>query len=191
MSDGNGRISRFLVNDILRRDYAVPKPFILPISATITNTSSERVGYDRALEHFSRPLVRAYAERYRFDAPAAYQDNVEGNFAFDAYEEALPVWRYPGLTYQAHYLGKLIETTIEKEMRAEADLLRSIDRARIAVKQHLEGPNTDIDQIIRSVRENGWVVSGKLKKLFPMLEDVQLQQDIVDAVRAALEGDLD
>jgi len=101
----------------------------------------------------------------------------------------LPVWRYPDLTYQAHYLGKLIETTIEKEMRAEADLLRSIDRARIAVKQHLEGPNTDIDQIIRSVRENGWVVSGKLKKSFPMLEDVQLQHDIVNAVRAALEGE--
>lgn len=190
MSDGNGRISRFLVNDVLRRDQAVPAPFILPISATMTNTSSERVGYDRALEHFSRPLMRAYAERYRFDAPVACQDNVEGNFAFDAYEEALPVWRYPDLTYQAHYLGKLIETTIEKEMRAEADLLRSIDRARIAVKQHLEGPNTDIDQIIRSVRENGWVVSGKLKKSFPMLEDVQLQQDIVNAVRAALEGSL-
>ncbi|MBP1207287.1 DNA-binding XRE family transcriptional regulator [Duganella sp. 1411] len=55
MSDGNGRISRFLVNDILRRDGAVPAPFIIPISATITDNSRERAGYDRALEALSKP----------------------------------------------------------------------------------------------------------------------------------------
>lgn len=188
MSDGNGRISRFLVNDVLRRDRAVPAPFILPISATITNSASERVGYDRALEHFSRPLMRAYSEHYRFGAPVQHADGVESNFEFDAYDEALPVWRYPDLTYQAHYLGRVIKVTIEEEMRAEADLLRSIERARLAVKQHLEGPNTDIDQIIRSVRDNGWTVSGKLKKAFPMLEDGELQHAIVTSVRAALES---
>jgi hypothetical protein len=191
MSDGNGRISRFLVNDVLRRDNAVPAPFILPISATITNSSSERVGYDRSLEHFSRPLMRAYSERYQFGALVQHADGVESNFVFDAYDEALPVWRYPDLTFQAAWLGRVIKITIEQEMRSEADLLRSIDRARVAVKEHLEGPNTDIDQIIRSVRENGWVVSGKLKKAFPMLEDVQLQHDIVASVRAALEGEPD
>lgn len=191
MSDGNGRISRFLVNDVLRRDNAVPAPFILPISATITNTSSERVGYDRALAHFSRPLMRAYSERYRFGTSVQHDDRVKSNFEFDAYDDALPVWRYPDLTFQAAYLGRVIQVTIEQEMRAEADLLRSIDRARVAVKEQLEGPNTDIDQIIRSVRENGWVVSGKLKKAFPMLEDVQLQEDIVTSVRAALEGEPD
>jgi len=191
MSDGNGRISRFLVNDVLRRDNAVPAPFILPISATITNSSSERVGYDRALEHFSRPLMRACSERYQFGVSTLHADSVESNFVFDAYEEALPVWRYPDLTFQAAWLGRVIRVTIEQEMRAEADLLRSIDRARVAVKEHLEGPNTDIDQIIRSVRENGWVVSAKLKKAFPMLEDVQLQHDIVASVRAALESEPD
>lgn len=191
MGDGNGRISRFLVNDVLRRDSAVPAPFILPISATITNSSSERVGYDRALEHFSRPLMRAYSGRYHFGAPALHADGVTSNFEFDAYDDALPVWRYPDLTFQAAWLGRVIKVTIEQEMRAEADLLRNIDRARLAVKQHLEGPNTDIDQIIRSVRENGWVVSGKLKKAFPMLEDAQLQHDIVTSVRAALEGEPD
>lgn len=187
MSDGNGRISRFLVNDVLRRDNAVPAPFILPISATITNSASERVAYDRALEHFSRPLMRAYGDRYRFGALVHHPDAVESNFAFDAYDEALPVWRYPDLTYQSQYLGQLIKATIEQEMRAEADLLRSIERARMAVKEHIEGPNTDIDQIIRSLRDNDWVFSGKLKKVFPMLEDLQLQEAIVASLRAALE----
>ena len=135
--------------------------------------------------------MRAYGEHYHFSAPVRHADGVQSNFSFDAYNDALPVWRYPDLTFQAAYLGRVIKVTIEQEMRAEADLLRSLDRARLAVKQHLEGPNTDIDQIIRSVRENGWKVSGKLKKTFPMLEDVQLQEDIVESVRIALEGEPD
>ena len=57
MSDGNGRISRFIINDVLRRDKAVPAPFILPVSATITSTVVNRRGYDQVLELFSRPLV--------------------------------------------------------------------------------------------------------------------------------------
>ncbi|MFT4103565.1 MAG: Fic family protein, partial [Burkholderiaceae bacterium] len=47
MSDGNGRISRFLINDVLRRDGAVPEPFILPVSATITSSVIKRRGYDQ------------------------------------------------------------------------------------------------------------------------------------------------
>ena len=57
MSDGNGRISRFLINDVLRRDKAIPAPFILPISATITGTVIDRRGYDEVLELFSKPLL--------------------------------------------------------------------------------------------------------------------------------------
>lgn len=132
--------------------------------------------------------MRALSERFRFGTPAQFADGVESNVEFDAYDDALPVWRYPNLTFQPQYLGRVIKVTIEQEMASEATLLRSIDRARAAVKQHMEGPNTDIDQIIRSVRENGWEVSGKLKKAFPMLEDAVLRYAIAASIRAALEG---
>jgi hypothetical protein len=62
MSDGNGRMSRFLINDVLRRDQAIAAPFILPVSATIASTAISRRGYDRVLELFSRPLMRRYAQ---------------------------------------------------------------------------------------------------------------------------------
>lgn len=183
MSDGNGRISRFLVNDILRRDGAVPAPFILPISATITNSMAERAGYDRVLERFSRPLMLHYAETYRFGANTAYADGVESNFHFDAYGDAASVWRFPDLTAQAEYMGHVIQTTIEQEMTREALFLRDLERAREGVKEYLEGPNTDIDHIIRAVRENRWTVSNKLKKTFHQLQDAQLASSIVDAIR--------
>ncbi|MDK6079488.1 Fic family protein [Massilia varians] len=187
MSDGNGRISRFLVNDVLRRDRAVPAPFILPISATITNKTQQRAGYDRALETLSRPLMAKYQDHYHFGAAYTCPDGVQTNFYFDAYEDALPAWRYPDLTHQSEYIGDVIRLTIEVEMSKEASYLRDIEHARDSVKNHLEGPNSDIDQIIRSVRENGWKVSNKLAKVFPALAEPELAAAVVSAVRNVFE----
>jgi len=187
MSDGNGRISRFLVNDILRRDGAIPAPFILPISATITNKAKERVGYDHALEAFSRPLMAKYRHDYRFDAKYVCEDGVASNFHFDAYDDALPAWRYPDLTRQAEFLGNIVRLTIEGEMSKEAGILRDMEQAREAVKNHLEGPNPEIDQIIRSVRENGWKVSNTLVKAFAPLADKELAEAVAAAVRRVFE----
>jgi hypothetical protein len=187
MADGNGRISRFLINDILRRDGAVPAPFILPVSATITDSIRERAGYDRSLEVLSKPLMLKYQDRYQFGATETYADGVESNFHFDAYDEALPAWRYPDLTRQSEFVGHVVRLTIEVEMSKEASYLRGIERAREGVKNYLEGPNTDIDQIIRSVRDNGWKLSNKLLKIFPQLQDEKLGAAVVNAVRDALE----
>lgn len=183
MSDGNGRISRFLVNDVLRRDGAVPAPFILPISATITNKTKERAGYDHALEVLSRPLMAKYKDHYNFSTQYLCEDGVRSNFFFDAYDDALPAWRYPDLTHQTEYIGDVVRLTIEVEMSKEASVLRDMEHAREAVKNHLEGPNSDIDQIIRSVRENGWKASNKLVKAFPLLADTALATAVITAVR--------
>lgn len=116
-----------------------------------------------------------------------YRDGVRSNFHFDAYDEASPVWRYPDLTAQAAYLGQLVQITIENEMSKEALFLRDMGRARAGVKEHLEGPNADIDTIIRSVRENGWAISNKLRKLFPLLGERTRADAIVQAIREALD----
>lgn len=79
--------------------------------------------------------------------------------------------------------------TIEVEMSKEASYLRDIERARRSVKDHLEGPDSDIDQIIRSIRDNGWTLSNKLRKAFPMLEDPQLAESIIEAIREVLDPD--
>lgn len=191
MVDGNGRISRFLVNDVLRRDGAVPAPFILPISATITNKTKERAGYDRALESLSRPLLAKYRYRYNFGAEYVCADGVRSNFYFDAYDDAMPAWRYPDLTSQTEYIGEVVRLTIEVEMSKEASYLRDMELAREGVKNILEGPNSDIDQIIRSVRENGWTVSNKLMKTFLPLADPALAEAVVAAVRNVFEPDED
>jgi len=191
MADGNGRISRFLVNDVLRRDGAVPAPFILPISATITNNSRERVGYDRALEAFSKPLMQRFGDRYDFSTEIECEDGVRTNFRFDAYAEAMPAWRYPDLTPQVEYVGHVVRITIQDEMTNEARYLRDLERARKAVKNRLEGPDPDIDAIIRSLQQNAWQLSGSLKKRFPQLEDSHLTKQIIGDLRAVFDPDVE
>ncbi len=70
-------------------------------------------------------------------------------------------------------------------MRDEAAFLRNLRAAREGIKRVLEGPDPDIDRIIRSIRENGGKVTGKLRKEFPQLEDSVVARAIVQAVVTA------
>lgn len=190
LADGNGRVHRFLINDVLRRDGAVHAPFILPISALITEHAAERARYDAALEEFSRPLMRAYADRYAFTRDAEIQpDGVASNFKFDAYDEARAAWRFMDLTSQVEYTGGLLERTIQQEMHAQAAFFRSNGLARAALKEIIEGPDSDIDAIIRSVRENAGVRSGKLAKRFPALLNDATWHRVTAAVTEAFAPD--
>ena len=60
MIDGNGRISRFLINDVLRRDGALPAPYIVPISAVLQRPNLRPLSY--ALELTIDQEMRAEAQ---------------------------------------------------------------------------------------------------------------------------------
>ncbi|RKE37714.1 Fic/DOC family protein [Paraburkholderia sp. BL23I1N1] len=186
MADGNGRISRFLINDILRRDGAVPAPIILPVSATITHSTRDRAAYDKVLERFSRPLMKHYADQYTFGKTEIADDGVEYNLHFRAYDDALPAWRYPDLTAHVIYLADVIDMTLTHEMRTEARFLHANDSARCAIKDFLEAPDNDLDGIIRSVRQNGNSVSNNLRKRYPLFDErPELSAQIVQAITDA------
>jgi hypothetical protein len=187
MSDGNGRISRFLVNDVLRRDDAVPEPFILPISATIANTPIKRRGYDQVLELLSKPLMYHYQTDFSFGPVQIAEDDVRYNLIFDAYEDANLTWRYLDLTDHVEYLANIIDLTIEQEMRQEASYLRNFRQVREHVKEFLDGPDADIDRIIRSIRENNGQVSNKLREEFSQLNDAKLAGNIILVINAGFQ----
>ena len=183
MADGNGRLSRFLINDIFRRDGVVPAPIILPVSAAITHSTRDRAAYDKVLESFSRPLMRHYADHYYFGEETVAEDGVVCNFYFKSYDDALPAWRYPDLTAHVDYLAGVIDTTITHEMRAEARFLKSNDKARQSIKRFLEAPDNELDSMIRSVQQNGNSISNQLGKRYSiLLEKPELGEQIVHAV---------
>lgn len=164
MRDGNGRIHRFLINDVLLRNKAIPDGVILPISATITRSADFQARYDRTLEVFSRPLMQQHGHAHRFGNLVRYEDGTLSNFIFDNYEEALFAWRYPDLTEHVLYTAQVVEHTVRVEMVDEARTLVVFQQARERLKDVVEMPDQDANRIIRSLKENGWEISGKLKK---------------------------
>jgi len=187
MRDGNGRIHRFLINDSLIRDKAVPDGVILPVSATITSSIDFRARYDRTLEVFSRPFMQRYAASYRFGELDAYEDGTQSNLTFDDYQDAQFAWRYPDLTEHVLYTAEVVAHTVRTEMADEARVLVIFQRAQERLKEVLEMPDQDANRIIRSLKENGWQVSGKLKKAYPQLDDAHRAERVVEAVRFAFE----
>jgi len=191
LSDGNGRVHRFLLNHLLAADAVLPPNIIIPVSATIAGSPAGRAEYDRVLESFSRPLMRRYEEEYNFDTSHVYPDGVPSDFNFTADQDARHAWRYLDLTAHVRYVSELLQTTVEHEMAREAATLHDNDASRDAIKQLVEMPDADADRIISALRSNGWVVSGKLRRDQPTIFSPEgrlhhLQDEIVEAVKEAL-----
>ncbi|MDF7650030.1 cell filamentation protein Fic [Pantoea sp. Acro-805] len=189
MRDGNGRIHRFLINDTLIRDKAIPQGVILPVSATITSSLDFRAGYDRTLDVFSRRFMQRYASAYRFGELVTYEDGTPSNFYFDDYADACFAWRYPDLTEHVLYVARVVEYTVRTEMAAEARVLVVFQIAQERLKEVLEMPDQDANRIIRSLKENGWQVTGKLQKQYPVLSENSRAERVINAVRSAFEED--
>ena len=192
LSDGNGRVHRFLVNHLLAADKAVPPNIVVPVSATIAGSAQGRAQYEQVLEGVSKPFMRAYADGYRFGPHRVCPDGVETNFEFLQADDAQHVWRYLDLTAHVHYLSDLLRQTVEHEMAQEALLLRQHGEARAAIKRWVEMPDADADRIIRSLHQSGWIVSGKLRRALPAIFEeggafYGVQGRLVEAVRAVFE----
>jgi hypothetical protein len=186
LADGNGRVHRFLVNDILRRDNALQDPMILPVSAVIDRDATERRAYARILDLVSQPLMRTLSGRYRF-APTqtVHPDGVASNFICDGVDEARPVWRHPDLSAHVAYMADLIQRTVRQDMLTESRHLRRHGQARAAIKELVEMPDPQIDRMIRSIEVNQGQLSGVLLKEMPVLADPELWRAIVQCVRQA------
>lgn len=188
LADGNGRIHRFLINDILRRDGAVKDPMIVPVSSLITSDPVERRAYDRILDEISGPLMRTLAGLYGFSAsPMIYPDGIASNFEFRGDSVARHAWRALDLTKHTIYLAELLDRTIREDMREESRYLRNYARARRAIKDVIEMPDMQIDRVIRSAEANRGELTNVLAKEIPAL----LADGVWDAIRLAIKQAFD
>jgi len=187
LGDGNGRLSRFLINDILRRDGFLPAPVILPVSAVISENAMRRAAYNTALEHLSRPLMATMNAVCKFGATVQHEDGVESNLHVADWNRGLATWRYVDLTLQSEYLVDVIQHSILHGLKDEAVYLLRYDTARDSLKEIIEGRDEDYATIIRSLVAN-MTVSAKLRKTYPgVFSDDDLAKRIERAVLKAFE----
>ena len=190
LADGNGRVHRFLINDILRRDGAIPDPVILPISAVITDDSAERRLYDSVLDQVSKPLMQGIRDQVAFaNTRTQYPDGVVSNIEFTGQDQARPVWRYPNLGPHVVFMSNVIRRTISEQMREESRYLRSHIRARQAIKEVVEMPDHQADRLLRSIEQNEGKLSNVLAKEMPVLARPDIWAAIIEAVAQSVRGE--
>ena len=143
--DGNGRIHRFLVHNILARREFTPPGLIVPVSAAMLENSSD---YDASLEAFSRRLMPLVD--YNLDEISRM--TVRNDTA---------IWyRYIDMTPQAEALFRFIKRAIDTELTDELAFLKNYDAAKNSIKDIVDMPDRQIDLFIRFCLQN----SGRLSK---------------------------
>ena len=167
--DGNGRIHRYLIHDMLASAGFTPKGIVLPVSAVILACVKE---YADALEHFSRPLN----QRTEY-CPETPDLPATGNDA--AY------FRFPDMTYQAEFLYHALERTVTEDLRRELDFLLGFDRAKQALNALLDWPDHSVDLFIRLMHQNdGHLSATKRNSYFDWLTDDEVVRAQVCVRRA-------
>ncbi len=160
--DGNGRIHRFLIHNILSRRGFTPEDLIFPISAAMLNNMA---AYDSALESFSKPLIPLID--YTLDEDGQMKVN---NITVVHY-------RYPDMTAITEALFGFIQTTVEKELVEELNFLKNYDVTKSSIQEIVDMPDQRIDLFIRFCLQNNGVISPKKRKShFAELTDLEVQK---------------
>lgn len=156
--DGNGRLHRLLIHNVLKRRGLTPDNIVLPVSAVIVG---DRLQYDRALESFSKPLMAALDGRYELaeDELMTVTDDTRDLYrSFDA-------------TPLVEGLGQWARKAIEQELVDEIAWLRRYDVTREAVRRIVDMPDKKLRNFIAIVESNSGRLSARKRGQFSELTD--------------------
>lgn len=168
--DGNGRIHRFLIHNILARRGFTPEGVMFPISASMLKNSAD---YDASLEAFSRPLMPL----------VEYTLDEDGRMT--VHNETAVWYRYIDMTPQAEALFRFIEQTIDTELAGELAFIANYDKTKKAVQQIVDMPDRRIDLFIRfCLQNNGRLSARKRASYFDFLSDEEISR-MEQAVQSA------
>jgi Fic family protein len=158
--DGNGRIHRFLIHNILALRGFTPKGFIFPVSATMLENPED---YDSSLEAFSNVLL------------PLIEYTLDENGGLTVHSKTAVWYQYMDITSQAEYLYGFIEKTIEKALIDELEFLANYDKTKKAIQNIIDMPDRKIDQFISfCLQNNGHLSKKKHKDFFDFLNEEEL-----------------
>ena len=158
--DGNGRIHRFLIHNILSLQGMVPRGLMFPVSAVMLKNP---INYDTSLEAFSRPLLQLID--YRLDETG--QMSVEN--------ETVCWYQYMDMTVQSEALYEFVNKTIEEELVEELSFLVNYDNTKKAIQDIIDMPDRLIDLFIQlCLQNNGSLSERKRASHFDFLTEEEL-----------------
>ena len=159
--DGNGRLHRYLIHDILVRKKAVSSGTIIPISAQMLENIEE---YDRILEAYSKPLLGFI----QFSL-----DN-HGSLTIQNPLDVVAYFKYPNLTQQCEYIFNTLVAAINK-IENEMEYLKKYDLLKTAVGNHLDLPDKLLNHLIVFIHQNNGILFKNKRKQFEILTDDEIE----------------
>lgn len=169
--DGNGRLSRFVLQHMLSRLDFLPSGTALPLSSTLL---SDARSYYETLEVYTRPILELVCAD-RSDREHAQQ--TARNYALH--------YRYLDLTPLVEYLFSAVEQCVSTELPAELQFVENFDRARLAVREIVDLPDRALDLLVGSVSQNQGELPDRERDLhFSMLtdEEVRLAEETIQVM---------
>ena len=158
--DGNGRIHRFLIHNILARRGYTPEGIMFPVSASMLKNSAD---YYASLEAFSRPLMTL----------VEYSLDEEGRMT--VLNNTARWYRFIDMTPQVEALFHFIRQTIDTELVEELAFLANYDETKKAIQEIVDMPDRQIDLFIRfCLQNNGWLSERKRVSHFDSLSDEEI-----------------
>ncbi len=158
-TDGNGRLHRCLIHQVLAERGFTPPQMVFPVSSVMLNRIDD---YGATLRAHSGPLMQFIAWR------ALPNGNVEVT------NDTSDLYRYYDCTNEAEFLYDCILQTTESDLPREIDYLKRHDAVVKQIINAFDVPNRTAEDIIMLIRRNGGVFPKKRrKKEFPELTESQ------------------
>jgi hypothetical protein len=175
--DGNGRIHRFLIHQVLTTEGFTPPDLLFPVSAAIVR---DRKTYDAALETFSNAIMPFIDWHW-----TAGQEIVVDN-------DTDLLYRYFDATPLAEFLYDKVAETIRKDLREELDFVAVYDAALSAVQDIIDMPDRRASLFVRLCLQNGGRLAKGKRDLFKEITDDELTalQNAIQGVMAERTADL-
>ncbi|MCF0043639.1 Fic family protein [Dyadobacter fanqingshengii] len=148
-SDGNGRIHRYLLHNLLSRKGFVPKGITFPISATILDKALE---YQEILQHFSYPRI------------SIIDWKPTSNHHFNIDSETIDLYRYFDATSYAEFLYGCVDETLNVKFPKEVDYLDKYDRMKQFLDDYFEMPDQLVGTLIRLLDQGQGKLGGHANK---------------------------
>jgi hypothetical protein len=171
--DGNGRIHRYLIHDVLKSRTSTEQDFIIPVSATILQRTKE---YDRVLEVVSRPVMALID--YDIDEKD-HSVTVNNDISF--------LYKYPDLTDHVCFLYEMMEASISVDLLQEVEYIVLYDAVKKIIDDSYDIPNNKLNLLIQLAIQGKGTISGKKRKFFTEWIPEEHLGVLEETIRSALE----
>jgi Fic family protein len=156
--DGNGRLHRYLIHDVLAMRGFNPPGVVFPVSSAILDRIDD---YRHVLESYSQRLLPI----------VQWKPTPNGNL--EVLNDTGDYYRFFDATPHAEFLYACVAKTIEEDLPNETDYLRRYDIFRAGIEAMIDMPDQTIDLLFRMLRQNG----GQLSQRARQNEFAQLSPD--------------